>query len=344
MPKKKKTSLKPVARPFATTSIAKKVVEAPLEESVAGTPEDVTSETVISANENKDSQPRADEYDADRAEIESLQILVDQQQAKAEREALRTIKLLEQESRTSRLLPRVDIDSLIRDRILDILKSIETGPKLIPESEDKVLPRLAVTYGALRGIGIPEEKVEECLRAISDVDIDSALEWLTLYNDDRDTDFDNRLNVGSAEILPVNGASEIPEALPPTPAVAASRPIPTRVALSSAVDSDGEPGVEVDVNTRWARTKTKLHMLKFGKPKGFKLDPNDPTVQKLESRLEALQSDYEFRKKHAEYMFQELRKAAEATALEESLRRPKETDTPGQIERLDTPDLVKAKT
>ncbi|KAG9073608.1 hypothetical protein FS749_014887, partial [Ceratobasidium sp. UAMH 11750] len=75
MPKKKKTSLKPVARPFATTSIAKKVVEAPLEESVAGTPEDITSEAATSADENKDSQPRADEYDVDRAEIESLQIL-----------------------------------------------------------------------------------------------------------------------------------------------------------------------------------------------------------------------------------------------------------------------------
>ncbi|KAG8681014.1 hypothetical protein FRC08_015906, partial [Ceratobasidium sp. 394] len=338
MPKKKKTSLKPVARPFATTSIAKKVVEAPLEESVAGTPEDITSEAATSANENKDSQPRADEYDVDRAEIESLQILVDQQQVKAEREALRTIKSLEQESRTSRFLPRVDIDSLIRDRILDILKATENSPKLIPEPEDKVLPRLAVTYGALRGIGIPEEKVEACLRAISDVDIDSALEWLTLYNDDGDTDFDNRLNGGSVEILLANGASEILEALPPTTAVAAPRPVPTRVAPSSAVDSDDEPGLEVDINTRWARTKTKLHMLKFGKPKGFKLDPNDPIIQKLESRLEALQSDYEFRKKHAEYTFQELRKTAEATALEESLRRSKGTDTPNQTERLDTLD------
>ncbi|KAG9088446.1 hypothetical protein FRC06_002027 [Ceratobasidium sp. 370] len=210
-------------------------------------------------------------------------------------------------------------------------------------------------------MGIPEEKVEECLRAIPDVDIDSALEWvccldakdmwspnlspapkLTLHNDDGDTDFDNRLNGGSTEMLPANGASEIPEALPPTPAVT-TRPVPTRVTLSSVIDSDDEQGSEVDVNTKWARTKTKLHMLKFGKPKGFKLDPNDPIVQKLESRLEALQSDYEFRKKHAEYTFQELRKAAEATALEESLRLPKEFDAPSQIERLDTPDPVEAK-
>ncbi|KAG8735300.1 hypothetical protein FRC10_010760 [Ceratobasidium sp. 414] len=361
MAKKKKTSLKPVARPFATTSIAKKVVEAPLEESVTGASEGIASGTATPIKEEKDPQPQVDEYDADRAEIESLQILVDQQQAKAEREALRIIKSLEQESRASKLSPRVDIDPSIRDRILGILKATETSVKLIPEPEDKVLPRLAITYGTLRGIGIAEEKVEECLRAIPDVDIDSALEWvccldrslmwspdlspspkLTLHSDDRDTDFDNRLNGGSAEILLANGASEIPEALQPTPAATASRPVPTRVALTSVIDSDDEPGGETDVNTKWARTKTKLHMLKYGKPKGFKLDPNDPTVQKLESRLEALQSDYEFRKKHADYIFQELRKTAEATALEESLRQPKETSTPSQIERLDTPNPVEA--
>ncbi|KAG9124558.1 hypothetical protein FRC07_011145 [Ceratobasidium sp. 392] len=337
-PRKKKTSLKPVARPFATTSIMKKVVETAPNESAVEASEDKKTGTAGSTGDNKQQQPQAEEYDADRAEIESLQILVDQQQAKAEREALRLIKLLEQESRTSKSLPRVDIDSLIRDRILDIIKAAEVNMKLIPEPEDKVLPRLAVTYGTLRGMGLSEEKSEECLRTIPDVDIDSALEWLTLYGDDKEIDFNNRLNGGSAEPLPANGASEISEALPSTPATSTPRSVPTRLAASSTIDSDGEPGVDVDVNTKWARTKTKLHMLKFGKPKGFKLDLSDPTVQKLESRLEALQSDYEFRKKHAEYTFRELQKAAEANALEESLRRPKETVPPDQSEQLDTPN------
>ncbi|KAG8712172.1 hypothetical protein FRC09_020158, partial [Ceratobasidium sp. 395] len=343
MPKKKKTSLKPVARPFATTSIAKKVVETPPEESAPEVPEDKTTGSTGPTNDNK-SQAQVEEYDADRAEIESLQILVDQQQAKAEREALRLIKLLEQESRTSKSLPRIDIDPTIRDRILESLKEVEVNAKLIPEPEDKVLPRLAVTYGTLRGIGLPVDKVEECLRAIPDIDIDSALEWLTLNGDDRETDFDNRLSGGSGETLSANGASEIPEAASPTPGAATPRSVPTRIAAPSTVDSDDEPGIDIDVNTKWARTKTKLHMLKFGKPKGFKLDPNDPTVQKLESRLEALQSDYEFRKKHAEYTFRELQKAAEATALEESLRRPKETAIPSQPERLDTPSPAEVNT
>jgi ATP-dependent RNA helicase DHX29 len=93
MAKKKKSSLKPVARPIATTSIAKKVIEKPPEEAPAE-----VSESKLPANTNdseaaKASQQQTEEYDIDRAEIESLQLLVDQQQAKAEREALRSIKV-----------------------------------------------------------------------------------------------------------------------------------------------------------------------------------------------------------------------------------------------------------
>jgi ATP-dependent RNA helicase DHX29 len=51
---------------------------------------------------------------------------------------------------------------------------------VIPEPEDKVLPRLAVTYGTLRGLGFSEERIEECLKAIPDVELDSAVEWVCL--------------------------------------------------------------------------------------------------------------------------------------------------------------------
>ncbi|CEL63032.1 hypothetical protein RSOLAG1IB_12632 [Rhizoctonia solani AG-1 IB] len=92
MAKKKKLSLKPVARQFATTSIAKKVVENPPEE----VQEETQAEKESQNNDLKtaqDPQKVNEEYDIDRAEIESLQLLVDQQQAKAEREALRIIKV-----------------------------------------------------------------------------------------------------------------------------------------------------------------------------------------------------------------------------------------------------------
>ncbi|CCO28706.1 hypothetical protein BN14_02704 [Rhizoctonia solani AG-1 IB] len=321
MAKKKKLSLKPVARQFATTSIAKKVVENPPEE----VQEETQAEKESQNNDLKtaqDPQKVNEEYDIDRAEIESLQLLVDQQQAKAEREALRIIKTLEQDSRMSKSLPRLDIEPSIRDRILELIRAVEPIPKLIQEPEVKALPRLAVIYGTLRGIGLSEKRMEECLKAAPEVDIDSAIEWLVLNCDEGELDFDNRLNNGGLELLPSHGATEIPQPITqPPPSAPSTGPTntPARLATPAAdillSDADSDSSLEVDVNTKWARTKVQLHMLKFGKPKSFKLNPNDPKVQRLEARVRALESDYEFRKKHAEYAFQELRKVAEDDEL-----------------------------
>ncbi|CAE6352709.1 unnamed protein product [Rhizoctonia solani] len=326
MAKKKKSSLKPVARPIATTSIPKKVIEKPPEE----IQESNEQKTETNENPNLPVDPKnpIEEYDMDRAETESLQLLVDQQQAKAEREALRVIKTLEQDSRTSKTLPRLDIDTSIRDRILELIRAVETVPKLIQEPEAKVLPRLAVTYGALRGLGLPENKIEECLKAISDVDVDSAIEWLVLNSDEGELDFDNRLNNGGSESLPSYGATDVPQPVPqplPSAPTTKSTKTPARLATPAAdiSDSDSDASLEVDVNTKWARTKVQLHMLNFGKPKPSKLDPNDPKVQRLEARVRALESDYEFRKKHAEHSFQELKKVAEEEEVKRMLKAPR---------------------
>ena len=78
-----------------------------------------------------------------------------------------------------------------------------------------MIPRLAAVYGALRGLGLSEERVEDCLKAIPDVELDSALEWvcefvstshpctreliillkLFLHSDDSELDFDNRRSI-----------------------------------------------------------------------------------------------------------------------------------------------------
>ncbi|KAF8752874.1 P-loop containing nucleoside triphosphate hydrolase protein [Rhizoctonia solani] len=273
------TSLKPVARQVATTSIAKKVTEKPPEE------EEQEAEIESQKQDSKipeETQKVDEEYDIDRAEIESLH-------------------------RASKTLPRLDIDPSIRDRILELIRAVEPSSRLIQEPEVKVLPRLAVVYGTLRGLGLTEKIIEECLKVISDIDIDSAIEWLVLNCDENELDFDNRLNNGGSEILPPYGATEIPQPAPqPAPSAPATRPAntPTRLATPAAdvslSDSDSDGSLEVDVNTKWAHTKVQLHMLKFGKPKSFKLNPNDPKVQKLEARIRTLESDYEFRKKHAD--------------------------------------------
>lgn len=49
---------------------------------------------------------------------------------------------------------------------------------LIDEPEDKVLPRLGLTYGVLRWLGFSEERVDDSLTAISGVGLDEALDWV----------------------------------------------------------------------------------------------------------------------------------------------------------------------
>ncbi|KAJ1303899.1 hypothetical protein OPQ81_008311 [Rhizoctonia solani] len=342
MAKKKKLSLKPVARPIATTSTAKKAVEKAPEE--AQEVNEVETETIKQDSRLPDgSQGTNGEYDIDRAEIESLQLLVDQQQAKAEREALRVIKTLEQDSRTSKTLPRLDIDTSIRDQVLELIRVAESVPKLIQEPEAKVLPRLAVTYGTLRGLGFQENRIEECLKAIPDVEIDSAIEWLVLNCDEGELDFDNRLNNGGSDSLPLHGATEV---LPPTPQRTRSAPttgstntpvqLVTPAADISDSDTDSVTSLEVDVNTKWARAQVQLYMLKFGKPKTFKLDPNDPKVQKLQAKIRNLENDYQFRKKHAEYTFKELKKVAEDDELKRSLKAPNDVPLVKHAEPVET--------
>lgn len=50
--------------------------------------------------------------------------------------------------------------------------------KSIDEPEEKAVVRLAITYGVLRRLGFSEARVEECLRAISGVDMDEAFGWV----------------------------------------------------------------------------------------------------------------------------------------------------------------------
>lgn len=53
-----------------------------------------------------------------------------------------------------------------------------TAPSSLDDSEEKILTRLAVTYGTLRRLGFSDARVEECLQAIPGVDVDEAFEWV----------------------------------------------------------------------------------------------------------------------------------------------------------------------
>lgn len=56
---------------------------------------------------------------------------------------------------------------------------VSQGPKPIEESEEKAIGRLGITYGVLRRLGFDEALVENCLRRVSGVELDEALQWVS---------------------------------------------------------------------------------------------------------------------------------------------------------------------
>jgi ATP-dependent RNA helicase DHX29 len=48
------------------------------------------------------------------------------------------------------------------------------------DSEEKLLAKLAVTYGVLRRLGFSETHVEECLKGATSIDLEDAYEWVCL--------------------------------------------------------------------------------------------------------------------------------------------------------------------
>ncbi|KDQ63609.1 hypothetical protein JAAARDRAFT_119632 [Jaapia argillacea MUCL 33604] len=184
MAKKKKTQLKPVVRGFATTSVPKKVVQSVEEPTEA---EPLADDGGLDGGETKkdqeDARHQVDEFDPDKADEQSLQNLVDKFQEKTEKEIVRTVKAIEQERRFSKTLPRLELDPLMRDRVLALALEQESleGNHGIEESEEKALVRLGVTYGVLRRLGFSESRVEQCLRSINGIDLEEAYQWLYLH-------------------------------------------------------------------------------------------------------------------------------------------------------------------
>lgn len=47
------------------------------------------------------------------------------------------------------------------------------------DTEEKAVTRLALTYGVLRRLGFSEDRVMDCLAAISGYDLDEAYDWVS---------------------------------------------------------------------------------------------------------------------------------------------------------------------
>ncbi|KAJ3571585.1 hypothetical protein NP233_g3653 [Leucocoprinus birnbaumii] len=225
MAKKKKTQLKPVARGFATMSLPKKVVPIDSDDKVVegstpnrfsnGMGEEVGQERGAPAGQDSVETP-----DPEQAEEQLLQMLVDRHQEKTEKEIARTIKNIETERNFSKTLPRLELDVQLRDQILELIKvELDEERRTLQESEDKALARLGVTYGVLRRLGFSEERVEECLRAISGVELEEAYDWLYTICDENEIPANGGTEVRESKTprTPLKKSSQLPET-PRTPA------------------------------------------------------------------------------------------------------------------------------
>ncbi|KAH9486800.1 putative helicase C15C4.05 [Psilocybe cubensis] len=199
MAKKKKTQLKPVARGFTTTSLPKKVVSGDIAE--VERPSIEASVNTFGEDDDGKITQRIEPVEKETSSIISseevdLQNLVDRHQDKTEREVSRTLKSIEVDRRYSQTLPRLDIDPLLRDKLLDISlnSEISEGQKTVEDSEEKTLSRLSISYGVLRRLGFTEERVDECLRSISGVELDEAFDWLYLHCSEEELPFESQIS------------------------------------------------------------------------------------------------------------------------------------------------------
>ncbi|KXN89904.1 ATP-dependent RNA helicase DHX29 [Leucoagaricus sp. SymC.cos] len=359
MAKKKKTQLKPVARGFATVSVPKKVTppedveDHPKEASTASPVEDGADleengrKQSISASQNV---VVIDEFESKKVEEQTLQNLVDRLQEKTEREIVRTLKGIETDRKFSRTLPRLELDSQLRDQILDLVKEgLQEEQRALDEPEDKGIARLGVTYGVLRRLGFSEGRVEECLRAINGVDLEEAYDWLYTMCDDIEISGSNDAGVRESKTprTPLKKSSPLPET-PRTPAqflvnhtpttkeaeapstdrtpskLDAKAPafIPSRVLLSGAnsqasSDSDApNPGTNTTSSPYESSDEDDptTRYVRLRLEHEHMLDNRAryaPTqLQEIHSRLNDLQRDFLFNDEEAESMYQRERDRA----------------------------------
>lgn len=52
--------------------------------------------------------------------------------------------------------------------------------KPVDGPEEKAIARLGVTYGVLRRVGFSEDRVQECLRNITGIDLEEAYDWVRM--------------------------------------------------------------------------------------------------------------------------------------------------------------------
>ncbi|OCF41878.1 DEAH box polypeptide 36 [Kwoniella heveanensis CBS 569] len=203
---KKKLSLKPVHRGFATSSVAsKKPPPSPKavsssNDQIAPTKSQDTPEIVKSNDDangpSKSMATAADWEDEGALERAALQSLVDRLHEKGEKEVNRIIKTIEYDRRLALSFPTLDIPEDITREVLDVKlgadasagttlpsQLVKSIPLSTPGSEtEKSLLRFFIAYHVLERLGFQKSRIEECLlTGIGENDgWETALEWASV--------------------------------------------------------------------------------------------------------------------------------------------------------------------
>ncbi|KAF9229432.1 P-loop containing nucleoside triphosphate hydrolase protein [Gyrodon lividus] len=358
MAKKKKTQLKPVARGFATTSIPKKVVQVEEAEPPANEPPTSAGsmgETMPSGEVSSIIQapaqdtPPQDEFDAEAAEEQSLQNMIEKFQEKIEKEISRAIKAIEVDRRTSKSLTTLQVDPALVDQVLQLQLQEETSEaqRYIDQTEEKAATRLAITYGVLRRLGFTEDWVEECLRATHGVELDEALEWLFVHcpdnelsiNEDPDkvlksqnkrkpralvlTQEHPAKSVESRSPTPIKLDANAPAFVPSfdNPTFVDQTPYHQSILASvntSAQSSKPSSPAPEDPNMEYARIKMQLVDLETNKT--LRKDQKFDATTLFEEKLRNVKSHYFFDERDAERMYRSKRDEANLQFLQAKLR------------------------
>ncbi|KAH0838412.1 P-loop containing nucleoside triphosphate hydrolase protein [Lanmaoa asiatica] len=169
MPKKRKTQLKPVARGFATTSIPKKAIQA---DEIAPSADEAPSDSLVT----EAGEALADHQAALRGVLrDSKKFGVEQDE-----QQFLQIMAIEVDKRISRGFNTVEVDPVLVEEILHLHLQEETSRARhhADPNKEKAATRLAVTYGILRRLGFSEDWVEQCLRSMTGIELDEALDWV----------------------------------------------------------------------------------------------------------------------------------------------------------------------
>ncbi|KAG8906193.1 hypothetical protein FRB99_007409 [Tulasnella sp. 403] len=381
---------KKFARPYATTAVrqvpnsSKKAPESEDSDTKSSSERNASSAQSrgpSSAHGTKGTSQASSQIDQLDEENLRLQELVTKLQDKTEKEINRTIKAIEFDRRQAKTYYRLDISRALREKVLELAKSEDADndrarSRSFEDPEEKLLPRLGVTYGVLRRLGFSETRVEECLNSISGIDLEEALTWLYLYCEEAELldgrgesrDVGDPPPVVRTPYTPLSTSSPAPlagsSATPATSSISSPLPrtsstgsiltavsknqdelgavkqrILSEYGTSNAAASQVQSDTDSDSddpNVQWARVK--LRMVAHSQNR-----TGDPTVlATLKQRLEELSNDYYFRKPEAEAYFREEQRRRDDARLLERLRDLSTEEAQGPKETRSPTSLIVA--